>query len=172
MKGFLPRLRAADGFGLVELMIAVVIMNVSLLALLAAFTNGITTARRSARIATASTLADSQLERYRALKYTAIGLNQGSIDAAGTIYHADSAYRATQVTRTTCSTPLPPECTASQTITGPDRWTYQVDTYIVTMQPANARTVTQVTVVVRDTKNMTAKGLVRRASIFDQSTGL
>lgn len=173
MNGLRARLCSAEGFGLIELIVSTVIMNVALMALLAQFTNGITTAKRAARVATASTLADKQLELYRALTYPAIALDSSSIPGAGTTYQSDAAYSGTQVTAT-CSGSVSshPECNASQTTTGPDHGTYEIDTYIVTMTPSGGRALKKVTVVIRDTKNITAAGLVRRSSLFDQSTGL
>ncbi len=44
-----------------------------------AFVNGVTTSRRSSRVATASTLADTQMELYRALTYSNILLDTTSI---------------------------------------------------------------------------------------------
>ena len=173
VKALFARLRSEEGFGLIELMIATLIMNVSLLALLAAFTTGITTGKRSARIATASTLADMQLELYRALTYSAIAIDPSSIPGPGTTYRSDSAYNATQITAT-CSGSVStnPQCNAMRTVTGLDHGTYEIDTYIVTMTPSNGRALKKVTVVIRDTKNVTVAGLVRRSSLFDQSTGL
>lgn len=172
VKALFARLRSAEGFGLIELLVATVIMNIALLALLAAFTNGVTTAKRSARVATASTLADAQLELYRALTYPAIALDPSSVPGTGTTYRSDTAYSGSQITAT-CSGSVSshPECNAMQTVTGLDHGTYEVDTYIVSMTPSNGRALKKVTVVVRDTKNVTVKGVVRRSSLFDQSTG-
>ncbi len=48
-------------------------------------------------------------------------------------------------------TPPTKATTPSQSVVGPDHHKYEVDTYIVMVTPqSNARSVTQVTVVVRD----------------------
>jgi Tfp pilus assembly protein PilV len=167
----LARLRSDGGFGLVELLVAVIMLNIGLLALLAAFVNGIVTTRRASRVATASTLADTQMELYRALTYPVIALDPSSIPASSP-YTTDGAYSASQVTAT-CSGSVStnPQCNASRTVTGPDHGGYRIDTYIVYMTPTNGRQTKEVTVVVRDTRQLSGPPLARRASVFDQSTG-
>ena len=165
-------LRREDGFGLVELLIAMVLLNVGIVALLAAFISGSTAVRRASRLATASTLAETQLELYRALTYSAIALDPSSIPAS-TPYTSDAAYSASQVTATCASGAYAsyPQCNASRTVTGPDHGTYRVDTYIVSRTPTGGRPVKLVTVVVRDSKGLTKPVLARQATSFDQSTG-
>jgi Tfp pilus assembly protein PilV len=171
VKRVLARLRSDGGFGLVELMIAMLILNVGLLSLMAAFANGIVTTRHGGRVATASTVADTQLELYRALTYSAIALDPSTIPASAP-YTSDSAYSASQVTATcTGQVSSNPQCNASRTVTGPDHGTYQVDTYIVFLTPPNGRPVKEVTVVVRDTQSLSGPALARRSSLFDEATG-
>ena len=171
VKRLLSRLRSDGGFGLVELMIAMVVMNIGLLSLLAAFANGVVTTRRAGRSATASTLADSQIELYRALTYSVIALDASSIPSTAP-YTADKAYNASQVTAT-CSGQVSsnPQCNASRSVTGPDHGTYKVYTYIVWLTPTNGRQVKQVTVAVYDAAHTSGPALARRASVFDESTG-
>ena len=171
MKRLRQRLHSEGGFGLVELLIAMVMLNISLLALMAAFANGLVTTRRAGRSATASTLADTQLELYRALTYSAIALDPSSIPGAAP-YTTDKAYNPSQVTAT-CSGPVSsnPQCNASRSLTGPDHGTYIVETYIVWLTPVNGRPVKQVTVAVYDSKSVTGPALARRSSLFDASTG-
>ena len=156
---------------MIELTIALAILNIGLLALLTAFTNGTVTARRSGRTASASVLADTQMELYRALTYSAIALDASSIPGSAP-YTTDAAYSATQVTAT-CSGPVSsnPQCNASRTVTGPDHGTYEIDTFVVYWTPTDGRQTKQVTVVVRDTANLSGRELARRTSIFDALTG-
>jgi prepilin-type N-terminal cleavage/methylation domain-containing protein len=56
-----------DGFGLIELLIAMVILNVGLLAIIASFQAGIISLSRASRVTTAAVLADQQMELYRAI---------------------------------------------------------------------------------------------------------
>ena len=175
------RLRQEDGFGLLELLMAMTILNIGILATVAAFNTGIVTLRRSGMISTASVLADKQMELYRSLTYGSIVLDSTSIPAT-TPYTSDPAWSSSQVT-TTCTTPLPPECNASQSTTGPDHHPYRIDTYIIDDRPvttytqppgtqhATSRALRRVTVVVRDGRN-TNTVLAREMSTFDCSTAL
>ena len=113
-----PRTREEGGFALVEMLIAIVVINVGLLAILLSLTSGVTTLRRAATTSTASAVADKQLERYRALAFSSIYLDTTSLAAVDSTYTSDSAYAASQVSQT-CS-PLVTACTPSQTVTGPD----------------------------------------------------
>jgi prepilin-type N-terminal cleavage/methylation domain-containing protein len=164
-----------QGFGLIELLIAMLILNVGLLAIVASFNAGIITLGRASRITTAAVLGDQQMELYRAIQYDSIRLASGSIPA-GAPYTTDPAYNASQITTPACSgPPYPEECNASRTATGADNKSYRIDTYIVETipgdgQPNEGRPVKQVTIVVRDATN-TDRVYVRQASTFDQSTG-
>jgi Tfp pilus assembly protein PilE len=171
VKRLSARLRAEGGFGIVELMIAMTVLNIGLLALMAAFANGVTTSRRASRAATASTLADIQMELYRALTFGAITLDMSSVPVSAP-YTTDAAYSSSMVTGT-CSGAVSanPQCNASRTVTGPDHGTYRLDTYIVPMTPENGRTAKQVTIVVRGAQQLSGPALARRSSIFDESTG-
>jgi type II secretory pathway pseudopilin PulG len=184
------RLRADEGFGLVELLIALLILNVAVLALVAAFVSSSATLRRASRTATAATLADRQLELYRALTYGVIALDSGSVSSTDTTYRSDTALPGSSTsnlitTGTGCSG-LPNECNPSRTASGPDGETYRIDTYVVCVNnsthdvqtpstcdsstPPNG-TVKLVTVVVRDASALTASPWARQTSSFDRSTG-
>ena len=169
------RLRGQNGFGLIELLMAMVMLNVGLLAVVAAFTSGIWRLARAGAVSTASALGDAQMELYRALPNACIYIT--SPPNSG-VYAGDSAYSASQVTSAAACTAIPvtppaKATTPSQTVVGPDHHKYEVDTYIVTVTPpssSTARTVPQVTVVVRDGL-VTSKVLARQSSTFDASTG-
>ncbi|MGH3066286.1 MAG: type IV pilus modification PilV family protein [Gaiellaceae bacterium] len=145
----ISRLRGQEGFALIEMLIAIVVINVGLLAILLALQSGMITLRTSAERSTASAVADRQIERYRALAFAAIYLDATLAAPAATdsTYETDTAYSASQVTQT--CTPLSAACTPSQTVTGPDGRSYRVDTYIVWATPVGGAAVKQVTVVVR-----------------------
>jgi Tfp pilus assembly protein PilV len=180
------RLRESDGFGLVELLIAMTVLNVGLLALIAAFSSGAVALTRSSRTATAASLADQQMELYRAMTYDAIGVDTAATTDA--TYKADSAC----VGGTTCSNiaPTTPTCSVI-TGTGGSNWgftnacspsrsissansadklSYRVDTYIRAITASGQRNTKQVTVVVRDGAALSTV-LARVASLFDCSTG-
>jgi type II secretory pathway pseudopilin PulG len=160
-------LRRDGGFGLVELLIAMAMLNIGLLAVVAAFSSGIVSINRAGKITTAAVLADGQMELYRALTYNAIQLDAATIPGT-TPYTTDTAYNASQVTGT--CTGSPPECNASRQVTGADNRQYRIDTYIVSVAPTGGRNLKKVTVVVRDYNNLTLT-YARQVSTFDQSTG-
>ena len=160
-------LRREGGFGLVELLIAMTMLNLGLLAVVAAFSSGMVSLTRASRVTTAAVLADGQMELYRAITYNSIQLDPTTIPSSAP-YNTDLAYNATQVTGT-CSG-SPPECNASRQVTGADGKSYRLDTYIVTATPTGGRAVKKVTVVVRDYNNLTLQ-YARQISTFDQSTG-
>ena len=162
------RLRAEDGFGLVELMISLVVLNVGILAIVAAFNSGTLALLRATETSTASALGDKQMELYRAITYAAISLNTTAVDGT---YSGDVAYPGTRVTGT-CTAPVAAACIPTQNITAaasPDGRPYRIDTFIITETPANGRALKRVTVVVR--RPTPLKTLFRATSNFDQSTG-
>lgn len=165
------RLRADQGFGLIELLIAMVILNVGILAIVASFNAGIITLNRASRITTAAVLADQQMELYRAIKHDSIRLASATIPVTAP-YTTDPAYNATQIITPTCGAgpSYPNECTATRQATGADGKLYRVNTYIVETTPTGGRAVKLVTIVVRDDADQ-ARVFVRQASSFDQSTG-
>jgi Tfp pilus assembly protein PilV len=165
------RLRADQGFGLIELLMAMVILNIGILAIVASFNAGIITLNRASRITTAAVLADQQMELYRAIKYDSIRLASATIPVTAP-YTTDPAYNATQIIDPTCGAgpSYPNECTATRQATGADGKLYRVNTYIVETTPTGGRAVKLVTVVVRDDAEQ-ARVFVRQASSFDQSTG-
>jgi len=160
-------LRRQGGFGLIELLLAMTMLNIGLLAVVAAFSSGIVSLNRASRITTAAVLADGQMELYRALTYASIRLDPSSIPGT-TPYTTDTAYSSTQVTASCPGTP--DECNASRSATGADGKTYRVDTFIVSTTPTGGRAVKRVTVVVRDPNNLSIS-FARQVSTFDQSTG-
>jgi type II secretory pathway pseudopilin PulG len=156
------RLCAQAGIGLVELLIAMTVLSVALLALVAAFSSGAITLRRAGQTSTAAALADRQMETYRGLKYAHVRLEPTSIPPVGDPYRSDAAYSASQVTSACSSTAWPDPCDASQTPTSPDGRRYQVDSYIV----SETAQLKKVTVVVRDGDNLSGAAVVRISSKF------
>jgi type II secretory pathway pseudopilin PulG len=165
-----------EGFGLIELLIAMVILNIGLLAIVASFQAGIITLSRASKVTTAAVLGDQQMELYRGINYDSIRLASATIPGTAP-YTTDTAYSGTQITTPACSgPPYPNECNASRTVTGADGKSYRVDTYIVQVNPGWAtgepggRPVKQVTIVVRDATSL-SRVYARQATSFDQATG-
>jgi type II secretory pathway pseudopilin PulG len=172
------RLRSEAGFGLIELLMAMVILNIGILAIVAAFSSSQFALNRASKISTASALADSQMELFRAIKYDSIALDSTALGSVDNTYKCDVALGAScpnstsgEVTTTCSGSPLPNQCIPSRSVTGADRKNYRVDTYITTTTPTNGRSLKLVTVVVRDSRNLSGRPLARVGSTFDQSTG-
>jgi len=168
------RLRGEGGFGLVEILIALTLLNVALLTMLAAFQSGVVAIRRASHISTGATLADIRMELYRSMPYAAIGLDTTAANDA--TYTGDSAYAAPfDSTNPSCTGHTWQQCLPTQTIAStqpesPDHHNYRIDTYIAYETPTGGRQLKKVTVVVRDGDN-TAKTLARETSTFDPSSG-
>lgn len=176
------RVRSEEGFGLLELLISMTMLNIGILAIVAAFNSGALALKRAGEVSTASVIADKQMERYRALKYTEIALDSSAVTTANgdTTYQCDVANKidpagacggANQQTQQlkTCGT-LTPQCNPRQTVSGPDQRSYRVDSYVVSQTPPTGRAVKLVTIVVRRSADL--QMLARVSSSFDESSGL
>lgn len=86
--------RDERGFGMVELLAAMSIMVVGLLAVFTLFQSGIIAIRQAGHKTTAAVIADSEMEKFRAVKYETIGLADAAVDSADTVYKGDVAYTA------------------------------------------------------------------------------
>jgi Tfp pilus assembly protein PilV len=162
------RLRSDAGFGLIELLIAMVVTTIAVMALVAALTSAHVTLVRAGRTSTSAAIASAQMERYRALRYAEIRLSASSVSGADTTYTGDTAYDPDAADRVTAASGCTDAliCTASQTVTGADGRSYRLDTYIVYETPTSGRQVKKVTVVVRDGTAVR----VRETSAFDEAT--
>jgi hypothetical protein len=176
--GQLARRIAADrGFGIVELLIALMVLNIGVFATFAAFNAGALTLRRASHVATASAMADKQMELYRSLLYANLVLATPSTPLDAT-YTSDTAATGSLPMVSACPAENPPEaCQATRLATGPDGKSYRIDTYMrsgVVAETASSiypsRVVKVVTVVVRDPANL--HSLVRTESTFDRVTGI
>ena len=180
------RRRAADddGFGLVELLIAMTMLSIAVGALLAVFTSSAASLRRAGQKGTALTLADTQMEKYRTRTFTAVRIDGTLIPTSGTYVTANSTDStippstnqavAGQNGDEPCSTvDEPAACLPVQNVTGPDGHTYRVDTYVNYVNndgtlsvrtPASGLDLKRVTVVVRD--GSTGAIMARESSAF------
>jgi Tfp pilus assembly protein PilV len=172
------RARAEDGFGMLELVLAMTMLVVGVFAVFGMFSSGVLTIKRASTISTASVLADAQMENFRAVRYETIAMTSASVTGADTTYKTDSAYKApgtnlvNEAVTATGASYLP-----TQTVTGADNEQYRVDTYITWIPIANGgspstagRNVKLVTIVVRDTDSP-YRVWSRVSSSFDQATG-
>ncbi len=186
------RLRAESGQGLLELLIAITLLTVGVGALLTLVASGFVSLQRSGESGTALTLAEAQLERYRGVSYPYIRLSHNafaSISASSPYMTANSSDATippgTSTSQVLDSASGNQACTAAdsalcapvQTVTGPDRRSYEIDTYItqcpsasITSCPASGDPVRQVFVVVRDAVKTGTPIVARAASTFSSST--
>jgi prepilin-type N-terminal cleavage/methylation domain-containing protein len=166
------RLRDERGFGLVELLAALVVLAVGILAVFAMFESGIRQIGKASTVTTAGALADKEMESYRAIKYASIGLPDTLLPTTPP-YTTDTAYSASSLARVNLLTCGIAPCTNKipvQTVTGADGKSYRLDTYVTWQTVGAGRQVKLVTVVVRDGAD-TSKVWARAASAFDRSTG-
>jgi type II secretory pathway pseudopilin PulG len=162
---------------MVELLIAMTVMAIGLLAVFAMFESSILSITRASTTSTTSALADAEMENYRAIRHEVIGIDEADIAGVDGTYTGDSAYESNAADRehvlTCASNPAP--CTdtlPTQNLIGADGKQYRVDTYIVNQQVNGGigRDVKLVTIVVRDGSDP-SKEWARVASSFDESTG-
>jgi prepilin-type N-terminal cleavage/methylation domain-containing protein len=170
------RPRSDEGFTLIELLIAMIVLTVGILALIAAYSSGYIALNRATQISSARLIDDAQMERFSALRYSAIQLNTtcGTSCTEDSTFTSDSAYNsAAQVTGSCTDT----TCLPTQTKTGPDGRSYRLDTYIeyacvsgtlstspsLTCGSGNPQPVKRITLVVRNS-SLTAP--VREQSTF------
>jgi len=137
--------KGEEGFGLIELLIAMTVMVIGIMAIVAAFSSGTVALSRASQASTAATLADIQMEGFRKMTYASIAPSTSTPTAPdGRTYQLDSlvAYEC------------PVGTLGGPTCTGPGF-----------TRPA----VKRVTVVVSRTTPV--KELFRETSTFDQATG-
>jgi Tfp pilus assembly protein PilV len=194
----LRRARAEDGFGMLELIAAVFVITIALLALMAGYDSAFVSLHNAQRKTTAATLADAQLELYRALPYASIGLDatttSGIGDPANASYDAlystnavldgdfvtdpatgvvsqDPSGTVNDVTIPGCGASA--ACSPVQTVTTPDHHSYRVETFIRDRPGATGISWTErvVWVIVRDAGLSTEPELVRESTAFDRGPG-
>ena len=161
---------------------AMVMLNVGILAIVGAFNSGALALSRASRTSTATAIADTQLEVFRGLRYANIvqSTSEWSAAVGDSTWTADSAYqqnmanpvapKALVATVTTCPNSNANSCDPSFSTTGPDGRSYRVDTYLYYDTPSGGGQLKVVTVVVRLGTDL-AHSLARQTSTYDPSTG-
>ena len=176
------RARDECGFGMLELLMAMVMLNVGILAIVAAFSSGNAALARASRVSTAASLAEAQIEVYRGLIYDNIVFvtSEWNSAIADSSYTADTVYTTNMQnpvspkglvgTVTNCPTNVPTTaCDPSYTITGADHRSYRVDTYLYYDAPGGGNQLKSITVVVRPATDP-SRAFARVSSTFDSST--
>jgi Tfp pilus assembly protein PilV len=87
------RLRDESGFGMLELLIALVVLNIGLFALMGAFNAATVAVGRAGNVTSAAAIADKQMEMYRALRNCAIYVDPTTFPTknSGSLYQSDTA---------------------------------------------------------------------------------
>jgi prepilin-type N-terminal cleavage/methylation domain-containing protein len=81
------------GFGMIEMMIALSVLSIGILAVFTLMQSGMVQIQRAAAVSTAAALAEGRMENFRAVKFSAIGLADSEVDAADATYKADAAHQ-------------------------------------------------------------------------------
>jgi Tfp pilus assembly protein PilV len=162
---------------------AMLMLNVGILAIVAAFSSGNSALARANRISTAGALANKQMEVYRGIKYdnivfTTTEWNSAIADSTytnDTVYQQNmanpTAPKALVGTVTNCPANVPTNaCDPSYTTTGADHRSYRVDTYLYYDTPSYGNQLRTVTVVIRNPDDLT-RTYSRVTSTFDPSIG-
>ena len=78
---------------MLELLIAIVVLNIGLFALIGAFNASTIAVQRAATVSSAQAIADSQMEYYRSLPNCALYLDAASfpVKNSGSTYQADTS---------------------------------------------------------------------------------
>ena len=189
LRKLVRRAREDAGFGMVELLCAMGVLSIGILAVFSMFQSGMVQIKRASTVSTAAALADSEMEGFRALEFRALGLPNA--DGNSVPDGADSAYTglappykpvlspSTQANSTVVVAACPATpCTTTvptRTATGADGKSYRIDTYVTwqSVQSQNGtpgRIVKLITIVVRDPSTLRVHARV--SSSFDESTGL
>ena len=168
---------------MLELLMAMVMLNVGILAIIGAFSSGNTSLARANRISTAGALANRQIEAYRGLKYDNIVFvtSEWTSAIANSTYTGDTVYQTNMLnpvaphalvaTVSTCPANVPASaCDPSYTTTGADHRSYRVDTYLYFDTPTSGQQLRAITVVIRNPDVLT-RVFARVSSTFDSSTG-
>ena len=168
---------------MLELLMAMVMLNVGILAVVAAFSSGNAALYRASRISTAGALANKQMEAYRGLKYDNIVFvtSEWTSAIANSTYTGDTVYQTNMLnpvaphalvaTVSTCPANVPASaCDPSYTTTGADHRSYRVDTYLYFDTPTSGQQLRAITVVIRNPDVLT-RVFARVSSTFDSSTG-
>lgn len=191
--------RDENGFMMIEVVVAIVILSIALLAVMSGYDSAFISMHKSSQQSVAATLANQQLELYSALPYTSIGLNptitanvgNSSNSAYDSLYATNSILDGTwytnaqgqqvenpsgtvnDVTVSGCGTTAP-ACLPIQTVTGSDGRTYRIETFIVPDSHTDASNIRwstlDVTVIVRDPTQSGDPELIEAQTGFDNTS--
>lgn len=154
---FRARICDERGIGLVELLIALLVLNIGLFATLGAFTSGALALQRASHVSTASAIADKEMECFRDVSFANVQWPNTS--------------GATALTGTPCAATTATGSDGKQyvTLTGtatPDGRSYRINASVSYQPPPGPTSLKLVTLTVSDVKQN--KLLVTTSSTFAQ----
>jgi Tfp pilus assembly protein PilV len=177
-------LKGEEGQGLIELLAAMIVLSIALMALMAGYDTAFLSLHNSAQKSIASTLADQQLELYNALSYSKIGLDAttlAGIQTPGASYDAtyvadeaslDNTANDADVTITNCGATA--NCLPIQTVTGSDGRHYRLETFVRDITNTSVSNISwttrEVTVIVRDPSTTGSPQILRLTTAFDRGS--
>lgn len=177
-------LKGEEGQGLIELLAAMIVLSIALMALMAGYDTAFLSLHNSAQKSIASTLADQQLELYNALSYSKIGLDAttlAGIQTPGASYDAtyvadeaslDNTANDADVTITNCGSTA--NCLPIQTVTGTDGRHYRLETFVRDITNTSVSNISwttrEVTVIVRDPSTTGSPEILRLTTAFDRGS--
>lgn len=167
------RARSEGGFLTIELIVAVFVITIALLALMASYDDAFLSLHSSAKTTSSGLLAENQLELYASLPYASIGLDSStltSVKAHDTYYSTDEAAlpgSGTDATITSCGSTA--QCSPVQTLTGSDGNSYKLETFIRSLTNPSTTSWKEkvVTVVVRDLSSSGDPKVLTTQTAFD-----
>jgi type II secretory pathway pseudopilin PulG len=178
------RLKGEAGQGLIELLAAMTVLSIALMALMAGYDTAFLSLHSSAQKSVASTLANQQIELYNALSYSKIGLDATTltgIQTPGTFYDAtyvadeatlDNTANDADVTIANCGSTA--NCLPVQTLTGTDGRHYRLETFVRDITNTSVSNISwttrEVTVIVRDPSTTGSPEILRLTTAFDRGS--
>jgi type II secretory pathway pseudopilin PulG len=162
-----------DGFLMIELIAATLMLTIGLLALIGSFSFGYFAIGFAGKTSAAGLLANNQLELYSSLPYSSIGLDSTtltSVKSTDATYSTDeSALPGSGSDATISNCGASAQCSPVQTLTGPDHKTYKLETFIRLLANPNITTRSEkvVTVVVRNASASGSPKVLTMSTAFD-----
>jgi len=157
------RLRAEEGFQLIELLIAMTILAIGIMAIVAGFSSGMVALRNASRASTGAAIADRQMEAFRRIPFASVNANPPPGTPIVTTPVGPDARTYWMSVNVVWNCPITGSVLDTTTVPQPT-------CSAVGVPPVQSRAVKLVTIVVRD-GSATAKLLVSEASTFDEATG-
>ena len=171
----LARLRDERGMGMIEMLAAIMVITIALLALMASYDQAFFSLHQAGRKTAAANIAETQLQLYSALPYASVGLSSSLVTtakASDAFYHTDelalTPAGTTEVYNLSCDTSSA-QCKPVQTgVTGSDGLTYRVETFVRDVAGSGTATERDVTVIVRDPHLSGTPKVYTVTAAFDQ----